>query len=201
MAQAFTQTAWLDGQAPSVAAVQLNRIESGIYLASAPVVSSLPSSPVDGQECNYLADATNGVVWHLIYRSASGKWHMTGGPGLFSQVLSFPNLNQSAYFDWTGPAITVPLLGDYQVELGMRPYKVDGTKFSIWMSFTVGATAASDTDAVQASHDQDTADSVMRTLTKTAVPAGSLLSSRMRNSGGVWSVNNAWMRVTPIRIG
>src|SRR4051794_15998509 len=46
------------------------------------LVSALPSSPSDGQVVNYLADGTNGIVWRLRYRAASGsayKWEYVGG--------------------------------------------------------------------------------------------------------------------------
>jgi hypothetical protein len=35
-----------------------------------PYVTALPPGPVNGQEVFYAADATNGVIWHLRYRSA-----------------------------------------------------------------------------------------------------------------------------------
>lgn len=201
MAQVYTKTGWVDDSDPPVNAANLNNVENGVFLASAPLVTSLPASPVDGQECNYLADATNGVVWHLVYRLASGKWHYTGGPPLFSQVLSFPNLNQSAYYDWSGPSITVPIAGDYSVALGFRPYRYDAGAFTAYMSFAVGGTAASDNDAAQFTGPQDTSASVVREVVKAGVGAGVALASRFRDSGGAWSNSNAWMRVTPIRVG
>ena len=54
-------------------------------------VSTLPSSPVDGQEVYYQASgdmATNGIVWHLRYRSGSSssyKWEYIGGPPIYSE--------------------------------------------------------------------------------------------------------------------
>lgn len=204
MAQAYTPTPWKPKGDPAqllVTSARLNNIETGLVLASAPIVTTLPASPVDGQECNLLADATNGVVWHLVYRASSGKWHFTGGPPLFSQVLSFSNLNQGGYFDWSGPSITVPVAGDYGVAFGFRPYKFDAGKFTAYMSFQVGATAASDNDAAQVTLDQDFSTAVSREVVKTGVPAAAALSSRFRDSGGVWSNSNAWMRVQPIRVG
>jgi hypothetical protein len=53
------------------------------------LVTSLPSSPVDGQVIDYVADATNGVVWRFRYRSASAsayKWEFIGGGNLDSYV-------------------------------------------------------------------------------------------------------------------
>ena len=95
-------------------------------LANGPTfVSTLPSSPVDGQEIYYQASgdmATNGIVWHLRYRSGSSssyKWEYIGGASLTTrsqaqsagdspQTNTWTNLNDAI-------EITVPLAGDYFV--------------------------------------------------------------------------------------
>lgn len=84
------------------------------------VVSSLPAGPVDGQEVYYLADAANGVVWHLRYRSASGstyKWEFVGGGPLTAEVATAQATASTSFVDLTtvGPSITVPLAGDYEL--------------------------------------------------------------------------------------
>jgi hypothetical protein len=65
-----------------------------IDLNAAPqLLSSLPSSPYDGQEIYYSADPTNGVIWHLRYRSASAppyKWELVGGPPLTARPPARP---------------------------------------------------------------------------------------------------------------
>lgn len=181
-----------------------DRLEAVLQTIMAPAVTSLPTSPIDGQACSYLADATNGIIWRFRYRAGSAsalKWEWDGGTPLFAQVESFSNLSQLGYFNWAGPSITVPLLGDYRVALGFRPYKFDAGKAAAFMSFTVGTTAASDADAVTSVLDQDTASSDTREVLKTNVPAGSALASRFRDNAGVWAPTNAWMRVQPIRVG
>lgn len=181
-----------------------DRLETVLQTIMAPAVASLPASPIDGQACSYLADATNGIIWRFRYRAGSPsalKWEWDGGTPLFAQVASFSNLSQTTYFNWAGPAITVPLLGDYRVALGFRPYKFDAGKSAAYMSFTVGATAALDADAVNSSHDQDTSSADTREVVKLNVPAGSSLASRFRAAAGVWAPANAWMRVQPIRVG
>lgn len=44
-------------------------------------VTSLPAYPFDGQEVYYVADATNGIIWHLRYNASGGtyKWEFVGG--------------------------------------------------------------------------------------------------------------------------
>src|SRR4051794_8367816 len=117
MAAPYTKTPWIE-DVTQTSPANLNNMESGIFLASAPVVTSLPVSPVDGQEVNYLADATAGVIWHLVYRSASGKWHYTGGP----PIVCYTNgADQIVYRGaWAIPAsessLVLPLAGDYDIE-------------------------------------------------------------------------------------
>lgn len=170
-------------------------------------VTTLPSGtgfPFDGQEIYFVADATNGIVWHLRYRAAASgsyKWERVGGSPLTSEVATFSNLSPTSYTNWSGPAITVPVAGDYEITLGFRPYKFDAGKGTAYMSFAVGATAAVDADAVQATLDQDTSASVARSLRKNAIPASSALVSQFRASTGTWSPSIAWMQAVPIRVG
>jgi hypothetical protein len=57
------------------------------------LVTSLPTTGpsggalVDGQECRYLADATNGVVWNLKYKSSASKWYFIGGSSLSTRSM------------------------------------------------------------------------------------------------------------------
>jgi hypothetical protein len=89
-----------------------------------PLVSSsgLPSNPVDGQEFYFVADQTNGVVWHLKYRAASTsthKWELVGGSDMQAGPSgSTGTSSTSAVALSGGPTITVPLPGDYDVTWG-----------------------------------------------------------------------------------
>lgn len=80
--------------------------------------TSLPSSPTDGQEIFYAADATNGVIWHLRYRSGSSssyKWEYVGGAAMTHAVTTDQSTTSGTNADLTtvGPTITAPLAGDY----------------------------------------------------------------------------------------
>ena len=54
------QVVWIDTDAPGPVAV------------GPPLVTSLPANPVDGQEVDFLASATDGVIWRLRYRAGVG---------------------------------------------------------------------------------------------------------------------------------
>jgi hypothetical protein len=93
-----------------------------------PWVTALPTTGPsggalqDGQECYYLADAATGTVWHLKYRAAeagSFKWYYVGGSPLLKTVDAVQSTSSLTYVDLTtaGPSITVPLAGDYEMEM------------------------------------------------------------------------------------
>lgn len=88
----------------------------------ATVVTTLPGAPVDGQECYFVADAANGVVWHLKYRAAdpsAHKWQFVGGPELLAGPSGSTSTASTAPVALaSGPLITVPIAGDYEVEFG-----------------------------------------------------------------------------------
>jgi len=98
----------------------------GISSLRPPLVSSLPGTPVDGQEIYYLADPTNGVIWHLRYRAASAspyKWEFVGGSELRAWVgtgdtTTSPTLGNLV--STPGPTIFNPLVGDYLVRAGCQ---------------------------------------------------------------------------------
>src|SRR4029077_16892946 len=52
-------------------------------------VATLPTNPYDGQECYFVADATNGILWHFRYNSSSVspyKWECVGCSPLHDEV-------------------------------------------------------------------------------------------------------------------
>lgn len=207
MALAYVKKLWLPGRAggTDVRSADLNNMEAGIYLASAPVVTSLPGSPVDGQEINYLADAANGVLWHFVYNAAAGKWLFTGGPPLFSEA-GTPGVDENTTnLGYTtlatpGPALTLPLAGDYDVMHVYDGYN-SGTSTNA-MSYQVGAAAAIDADGGQA--DFAAANKLANVVTrrrKTGMTAGTLLSARYKVYGGTGNFRNRRMEIYPVRVG
>lgn len=102
-----------------------------------PIVTALPASPINGQECYFQSatagtggGATNtmadvGAVWHLKYRSAAAgasKWEFVGGTTLSHQngggsttcAVAFVSYAPSS---WTSPTVKVPLAGTYNYSL------------------------------------------------------------------------------------
>lgn len=168
-------------------------------------VTSLPSSPVDGQTVVYAADATNGVMWTLRYRAASSssyKWEFVGGPPLANDVLTQETTTSTTYTNLatTGPSLTVPLAGDYQLLFGCENYN-NGANINV-MSVAVGASAATDTEGAEAG--MSGANKVLwseRQTYRTGVSASTAFVAKYRVTAGTGSWRNRVMRITPVRVG
>jgi hypothetical protein len=174
-----------------------------------PVVSSLPGSPTDGEVIFFQSSgmATDGIVWTLKYRAASGsayKWEYIGGSDLQAVVDTDQAVNSTTYaaLATAGPSITVPLAGDYDVAVGCFIYGTAGD--GAFMSYDVGGTGAIDADAAIENHSATLTDgaSVTNHRRKTALAASTALVSKYRGS----TVSNQqfsrrWMRVRPVRVG
>lgn len=96
-----------------------------------PRVTSLPLSPFDGQEVDFVADASDGVVWRLRYRSGSPsaqKWECIGGSPL--RVAAAGPFPRVAAVDGTDIlSLAVPLAGVYDVTAG-GTHRVNGSSGS-----------------------------------------------------------------------
>src|SRR5882672_11252455 len=115
-----------------------------------PYYISLPSNPVDGQEIRYAADQANGIFWDLRYSAQVGKWCCIGGSPLIAEVTVASSMTSSTYGDpsvgTSGPSITLPLAGVYEVTHGAFMYMSAAAVG--YMSYAIGATAAVDADAL-----------------------------------------------------
>ena len=106
-----------------------------------PLVTALPGTPTDGQEVYYLADATNGVVWHLRYRAASPssfKWECIGPTPLSASSMVATQQSAGSWAAADGGnslAMTIPRSGDWIVRWSAQGYMAaSATSYS-----TIGA--------------------------------------------------------------
>lgn len=161
------------------------------------IVTSLPGSPVDGQEVVYAADATNGIYWLLKYVAAmagSYKWVYLGGDALMALVDTSQTTTSATYIDLAtvGPSVTVPLAGDWRIEYGARIG--DGN-----MSYAIGGTAASGNDAlVGVSGNNSHAAGIRR---HNAIAASTAFVSKYMANAGTATFSRRYIRATPIRVG
>lgn len=175
--------------------------------ASGPIdwgrVTSLPLAPSVGDLCRYVADKTNGIIWSLEYDGeGSFPWKVIGARYLWAEITTTEGTASTSYANLAtvGPSITLPLKGDYDIEIGHRLFSGPAAT-DIFMSYAIGATAAVDADAVnQFGNGQNS--NFMRPRRKTALTAGAAIVAKYKTgAAGEAKWSNRWMRITPVRVG
>lgn len=106
-----------------------------------PAVTVLPAVPTDGDEVYFVADAANGVLWHLRYRAAAPtayKWECLGGMTKRSFLYYYEQV--PAVVGGTipdpahpGPSVTLPLPGIYDTWFGCEQTNVGGPQMAAEM--------------------------------------------------------------------
>jgi hypothetical protein len=178
-------------------------------IAGAPgpaLVTSLPAGPVDGQEVYYLADGTNGVVWHLRYRAASAsayKWEFVGGPPLAAVGSDTLDTTASTTPVDLSPlvAVTVPLAGDYDLAHGFGFGDMTPATYHFTVLNVGGADFAASVIQVYPVSGGVLAGAIERR--RTALTASASVRQRGYNGGagatGRW--RGRWVKATPVRVG
>jgi len=165
--------------------------------------TTLPAAPVNGQEYYYVADSTNGVVWHLKYRTTSAKWEYVGGAPLFAEVTAAETTTSTSYtaLATAGPSIAVPVAGDYMVGTGCY-LRNNTASSSALMSYDIGGSGAVDNDAIQ--HESGSANAgshLYRTRRKAGLTAVTLTAKYRAATSGTALFLDRYMTLTPIKIG
>jgi len=173
------------------------------------LVTTLPGSPVDGQEVYLQVDATNGINWHLRYRAGSAsayKWEFVGGPPILSSVTAMETstgITTYGALTTAGPSVALPRAGDYIVDIGCA-YGSDATGTFAYMSYDIGATGAVDADSITTGgmwvSGLNVVLSASRSALKTGLTAVTLTSKYKRSTGGTVTIGARWMRVQPVRL-
>jgi len=178
---------------------------------SAPLVTALPGSPTDGQECILVDSLTAPTYqWHLRYvaAKASNKWIFIGGAPAVTEVLTSENRANTAYGDLAtiGPSFTIPVAGDYLITVSFRAVYVSGsgTSNSTLMSFAIGATGPSDNDAAAGTHNNsvNTFAGTARVVKKAALAAATALVAKYRGGeANTFAFSDRRMIVAPLAVG
>jgi microcystin-dependent protein len=168
-----------------------------------PLVTSLPSSPADGQIVYYLADATLGLIWPLRYRAASAspyKWEAAGDcPPLYAESATLFTTASTTSVD-TGNQVTVPLAGDYWLSHGTGMLDNTGTGYAVTSIFTsAGDEKLSVTCYCVSGGDAYPAWQEGRV---NALTAGSLVKNRLKAmTAGTARWNGGRVAARPLRVG
>lgn len=211
VAQMVAPVATVAGQSEQLRTGQ----DRGVVTSQPRFVSTLPTDPYDGMEIYYNANTlSSGYHFRYCYTLPDGtlnpatyKWVYLGGSPLFNEVVTGSTRSTNTYGDLastTGPTITVPLAGDWLIEVRAGVNTGNATMVGAAMSYDIGSGAgnASDNDAVWAQVMAPGFNtSVARVRVKT-LTAGVVLTAKYRSAN---SVSITWgdraMLATPIRVG
>jgi hypothetical protein len=174
--------------------------------------TALPTSPANNDRFTLVDDVTNPTYqWTFRYNAGSSsahKWELIGGTPLFSEVTASDTTSSTSYaaIGTAGPSVSLPVAGDYDVEIGCTSVP-QGTAVNIaYMSYDIGATGAVDADCVAAQ--QGTAATGIQQITMTPSRkrrkiglTAVTLTAKYRSTGSAVGFSNRWMSVMPIRVG
>lgn len=174
------------------------------------IVTALPASPVDGQECYYLADSGNGIVWHLKFRSGSAsahKWEYVGGPPTYAVSTSYSGAISSSTVAVlpNTPQISIPLSGVYDIELyidiqshiaGLNDIRV------YFVRSTAGTTPLAGGSFVTLVGTYSGA-SIQKCNRLTGLAAGNVIQLAYTSTGTTvfYQIDSGILRATPVRVG
>lgn len=185
-------------------------VGNGLATAIPTRVTSLPGSPIDGQEIYYVADATNGVVWHLRYNASGGtyKWEFVGGPPAHYENDADTGTLPTAFVESppSGPSTPTLPAGEYIVEA--QGYIPRAQYVSGAAAIKLGSAATSEAnDAILSwnwgtNAGQDGA-FIQHGRTKVVLTSSGVLALNIYRSPGSAShgMSSRRITVTPIRVG
>jgi len=111
--------------------------------------TTLPSSPVDGQEAILVDSLTSPTYqWRFRYNAGSTspyKWEFIGGAPAYHEVATGEAITAAG--GWVnlatnGPLITVPRAGDYLAEYSVMSYNANGSAITMYAGIALGDTGA-----------------------------------------------------------
>lgn len=155
-----------------------------------PLVTALPTAPFDGQTVHYqnAAMATDGVVWTFRYRAASlsaYKWEYVGGHPI--EMESTTNWgSRAALADLAGFQITIPLAGEFYVEVYAALIAAENPSQSAYLTYKIGAAAAVLQDGITTRTGTTSANDFKTHTAKRrkTIPAGTVLQVQAGSSSG-----------------
>jgi hypothetical protein len=168
-------------------------------------VTTLPASPVDGQEVYYAADAVNSIIWHLRYRASlvsSYKWEFLGGNPLHHSLdASTGAITSGVFVDLSGGAtLTPPLAGDYLLSFGANAQGSVATA-QIFLAMKVGAAAAAYQMILQPpGANYHASGQPMRTVAINIPTAALVCKMQAWVNSGTMTFVQRWMTLTPMRV-
>jgi len=171
------------------------------------LVDVIPVSGLyDGQEIYFqnAAMATDGLLWHLRYRSGAGgfyKWEFLGGASWLAQSAGDAAQASAAYADFTtpGPSLTAPLSGVYDIDFAAF---IGGTLATYyWMTPKLGAAAPVDADAIQVWGDAGSEAHTYHRSIRRTLAANDVVKLQYKVGGGNCGYSGRCLWLRPVRVG
>ena len=168
--------------------------------------TTLPGSPVDGQEAVLVDSVTNPTwQWRFRYNASSSstyKWEFVGGsePQVYSGNIN-ASVASSSYAALTGgPTLALPRTGDYRIRIGGLVYATDtATLRNLYLAPAATGLAAQDGLALQV-YTGSGAVQFATSWTVTAAGISGTLSLQARSGSGTTVVTYPVLGVQPIRV-
>lgn len=171
------------------------------------IVTQLPTDAKVGETVFYAADAATGIYWQLMYDElGSYPWKFVGGSPLLNLVFGDGQwTDSSSYADLAtaGPTLTLPLAGDYDVNISVLTASVAAAHYAGSASYDVGATAANNAWAANfgVNYGPGFGSNSDRTYRHTGLAASTSLVAKYRAPQAVQVYfNDRVLTATPVRV-
>jgi len=179
----------------------------GASAGSAGYGTTLPASPVDGQEYTLVDSLTAPTyAWRFRYSTAisdAHKWVYIGGAPASSEVAAQETTNSGSYVALTtaGPSFTVPRAGIYELQHGMTFYNVSNLNRGA-MTLKLAAAAANDAEWVLCGSDTVDARASNARIQRKTLAAADLIAAQYRlvSGTGYSGFRERWLKVSPVRV-
>jgi hypothetical protein len=170
--------------------------------------TSLPASPVDGQEAVLVDSIVNPTYqWRFRYNAGSSsayKWEFVGGSPAINEVLPQENTLSNVYVDLAtvGPQLTAPRAGEYVIAYGAMTMEGASGQYAI-LSPKLGAAAVSGNDyiATYSAAGGATEAAISRSIRRT-LAAGDLVKLQYQTT--LATINAyfrfRWLTLVPVRV-
>jgi hypothetical protein len=151
--------------------------------------------------------AATGVYWNLLYtkESAEYPWNKIGGPPLVAESTGSSTTASSAFTDLVagaGPAVTLPLKGDYDVAIEAEASAAVVAGNGIFMSYAIGGTAAVEADSAAITPPGASAQAHLQRKRRKFGLAAVTLTTKYKSAGGNTNTYfNRRIEVDPVRVG
>ncbi len=167
------------------------------------LVTELPKSPTKGDRCQFIADKTNGIIWHLVYDGeGTYPWKKIGGPPLFAEVAAQQTTSSTSYTNLgtTGPTVTAPAVKMESLVTLQAQMQGESSAIITYIGLSVGGAAAVEVDYSYSETGRITVPGC-KTVSGITSTASQTFQMKYRTNTGTSAWAKRTLQVDPIRVG